>query len=200
MADYKPFLKEPYKGSSKKAQSKMPPLHPNCRCRVVASIEEVGAYRDTPLAATVERPAFQRDTLTQRELEDEYRALTPEEINNRIKANLGSDWLRPAKGGKGVNAYKSAKRDAERHFSKHGHEFGFKTPEEYYSSAYDVIKKPDEVYVERVKDKTFYIFQKNDRIVVSSDDDLAIEPYFKLNKPFETFLKERKRDGLVKIF
>ena len=193
MADYKPFVKEPYKGSSKNAPTKMPPLHPNCRCRVVASIEE------ELLPVTVERPAFQRDTLTQRELETQYRALTRQEINNRIKAHLGSDWLRPAKGEKGINAYKSAKKDAERHFFKHGHEFGFKTPKEYYDSAYDVIKKPDEVYVERIKDKTFYIFRKSDKVVVSRDDDLAIKTYFKLNKQFESFLKERERDGLIKV-
>lgn len=96
IADYKPFVKEPYTGSSKNAPAKMPPLHPNCRCRVVASIEE------ELLPVTVERPAFQRDTLTQRELEDEYRALTRQELNNRIKAHLGSDWLRPAKGEKGI--------------------------------------------------------------------------------------------------
>jgi hypothetical protein len=62
-----------------------------------------------------------------------------------------------------------------------------------------VIKKPDEVYIERVKDKTFYIFRKGDKVVISSDDDLAIKTYFKLNKPFETFLKEMKRDGLIKV-
>jgi hypothetical protein len=62
-----------------------------------------------------------------------------------------------------------------------------------------VIKKPDEVYVERIKDKTFYIFRKSDKVVVSRDDDLAIKTYFKLNKQFESFLKERKRDGLIKV-
>jgi hypothetical protein len=62
-----------------------------------------------------------------------------------------------------------------------------------------VIKKPDEVYIERVKNKTYYLFRKGDKIVISSDDDLAIKTYFKLNKPFETFLKDRKRDGLIKV-
>jgi len=147
----------------------------------------------------VERPAFAKDNPIQKDLEDEYRALSPKELENKIKAHLGSDWLRPAKGGKGVNAYKSAKNDAERHFFKHGHEFGFKTPKEYYDSAYDVIKKPDEAYVERIKGETFYIFRKSDKIVVSRDDDLAIKTYFKLNKQFESFLKERKRDGLIKV-
>jgi pyocin large subunit-like protein len=69
------------------------------------------------------------------------------------------------------------KKDAERHFLKHGHEFGFKTPKEYYHSAYEVIKKPDEVYIERVKDKTFYIFRKDDKVVISSDDGLAIKTF-----------------------
>jgi hypothetical protein len=55
------------------------------------------------------------------------------------------------------------------------------------------------MYIERVKDKTFYIFRKDDKAVISSDDDLAIKTYFKLNKPFENFLKERERDGLIKV-
>jgi SPP1 gp7 family putative phage head morphogenesis protein len=193
IVDYKPFVTTPYKGPSSQAPSRLPPLHPHCRCRIVAEIEE----KEIPV--TIERPVFAKDNPIQRDLEDEYRALSPKELENKIKAHLGSDWFRPVKGEKGINAYKSAKKEAERHFLKHGHEFGFKTPEEYYHSAYEVIKKPDEVYIERVKDKTFYIFRKGDKVVISSDDDLAIKTYFKLNKPFETFLKERKRDGLIKV-
>jgi len=49
-----------------------------------------------------------------------------------------------------------------------------------------VIKKPDEVHIERVKDKTYYLFRKGDKVVISSDD-LATKTYFKLNKHLKTF-------------
>ena len=197
MADYKPFVKEPYKGSSKNAPSKMPPLHPNCRCRVVASIEEVGAYGDTPLPVTVERPAFQRDTLTQRELEDEYRALTREELNNRIKAHLGSDWLRPAKGSKGVNAYEKAKANLKDHFEKHGKELGYKNIEKYKNAVYNIIKNPDTIYVERTtKGQTLYHFIKDQKVVLSSDDNLWIKNFY----PFdEKRWRSFGREGLIQI-
>jgi hypothetical protein len=50
-----------------------------------------------------------------------------------------------------------------------------------------------------LKIKPFTFFEKVNKVIISSDDDLAIKTYFKLNKPFETFLKERKRDGLIKV-
>jgi len=188
MADYKPFVKEPYKGSSKNAPAKMPPFHPNCRCRVVASIQE------ELLPVTVERPAFQRDTLTQRELEDEYRALTREELNNRIKAHLGSDWLRPVKGGKGVNAYEKAKDNLEKHFKKHGKELGYKDLEGYAKGVYNIIRSPDQVFIERVKGGTYYHFIKDNKVVVSSDDTLQIKAFYPLDERWRQF----KRDGLIR--
>ena len=53
--------------------------------------------------------------------------------------------------------------------------------------------------VERVKGKEYYIFKRGDKIVVSSEDDLSIQTFFKLKKPFEKWLKERVRDGLIRI-
>lgn len=66
-------------------------------------------------------------------------------------------------------------------------------------ASYGVIKKPDAVYVERVKGKEYYIFKKGDKIVVSSEDDLNILTFFKLTKPLEKWLKERVRDELIRI-
>ncbi|MCS7215658.1 MAG: hypothetical protein NZ826_05860, partial [Thermodesulfovibrio sp.] len=64
---------------------------------------------------------------------------------------------------------------------------------------YEVIKRPDEVFVEKNKGEVFFIFRRGDRIVVSSDDHLAIRTFFKLNRTFENWLKGAKRDGLIRI-
>ncbi|MDW7999055.1 MAG: hypothetical protein RMI30_06355, partial [Thermodesulfovibrio sp.] len=82
----------------------------------------------------------------------------------------------------------------------HGQEFGYKTVEEYKKGAYEVIKNPDEVYVEKSKGKTFYIFRKGNAVVISNDDNLAIVSYYKLHRSFEERLKGGKRDGLIKIY
>lgn len=189
--DLRPIITEPVKGPSAGVLTKFPPLHPNCRCRVVAELEEV------TLPVTVERPLEARDTPTQRELEETYRAFSRKEIENRIRAHLASTWERPTKGG--INAYKEAKAHLERHFLKHKDEFGFKNKKEYVQASYEVIKNPEAVLVERVKGKEYYIFKRGDKIVVSSEDDLSIQTFFKLKKPFEKWLKERVRDGLIRI-
>jgi hypothetical protein len=193
LKELKPIQTTPHKGSSKDLLNKFPPLHPLCRCRVVMETEEV------ELPITVETPSYATKTVAQKELEDEFRALTPKEIDNRIKAHMGSDWLRPAAGEKGVNAYEKAKKNAEGHFKKHGNEFGYNTPQDYYNGAKQVIKNPDEVYVERTNKGDFYIFKKDDKIVVSSDDNLVIKSFYRLGKPFEQWVKERQRDGFIKI-
>jgi hypothetical protein len=134
------------------------------------------------------------------ELEEEFTALTQKEIENKIKAHWGSDWFRPATGEKGVNAYKKSRNKAEDHFRKHGHEFGFSTAEEYYRTAKEVIKNPDEVYVERKKEKDYYIFKKGDAIVISEDETLLIKSFYRLKgQPFKQWVKEMRRDGFIKI-
>jgi len=191
IVDYKPFVTTPYKGPSSQAPSRLPPLHPHCRCRVVAEIEE------KELPVTIERPAFAKDTPIQRDLEDEYRALSPKEIENKIRAHLGSDWLRPAKGGKGINAYEKSKDNLEKHFKKHGKELGYNNIDEYKNAVYDIIKNPDMVYVERTKDgQTWYHFIKDQKVVLSSDDILWIKTFY----PFdEKRWKSFERDGLLRI-
>jgi hypothetical protein len=129
--------------------------------------------------------------------QDEYRALTREELNNRIKAHLGSDWLRPAKGSKGVNAYEKAERDLKRHYIDHGNELGYNSLEQYKKAVYDIIKSPDMVYIDRRKGKTFYNFIKGDKIVISEDDSLRIVSFYPFNQErWESFARE----GLIRIF
>ncbi|MEJ5227197.1 minor capsid protein [Thermodesulfovibrio sp.] len=190
--ELRPIITTPQKGASSSIPTKFPPLHPNCRCRAVMQTEEV-------LPVSVETPPYAQGGSAQRELEDEFRALTKEEITNKIRAHLGADWLRPAKGKKGINAYEHSKNNLYSHFNKHGEELGIDSLEEYKKAALQVIKSTEEVYVERYKGQTFYIFKKGDKIVVSRDDDLWIKTFYRLNKPFEQWVKEMKRDGFIKI-
>ncbi|MDI6865774.1 minor capsid protein [Thermodesulfovibrio yellowstonii] len=190
--ELRPIITTVQKGTSSSIPTKMPPLHPNCRCRVVMQTEE-------SLPINIETPSYARALLSQRDLEEEFRALSKEEVSNKIKAHLGADWLRPAKGGKGINAYETAKSNLSEHFRRHGKELGYSSPEEYKKAATQIIKSADEVYVERQKGQTFYIFKKGDKIVVSRDDDLWIKTLYRLNKPFEQWVKERQRDGFIKI-
>lgn len=187
--DLKPILKEPWKGTTASLPNKWPPSHPHCRCRIVAYEEEI------ELPVTVERPPFAKDTPAQRELEEFYKNLSPAEISQRIKAHLGSDWLRPERG---VKTYKKSKRELLEHFKKHAHEFGYSTLEEYRLGVYNVIRNPDKVYVEKSEGETFFLFLKGDQYVVSNDDILRIVTYFKPEN-FERYLRSRPKDGILRI-
>ncbi len=187
--ELKPFLNKPWYGATSACPIKMPPCHPHCRCRIAAETEEV------TLPTTVE-PVLTRNPAG---LQEEYMSLTPKERENRIKAHLGADWIRANSGDKGVNAYKKDKSSLQRHFLKHKDEFGIDNLREYQKISYEVIKHPDEVFVERTKGETYFIFKKEDTVVISSDDALKIKSCYKLNKPFNTWLKERVRDELIKL-
>ncbi len=188
--ELRPIQVEIQKGPSSGLPVKSPPLHPLCRCRVVAYMEEVD------IQTTVERPSWVKDTPVQRELEEEYRALSNEERLNRIKAHLGADWLRPEKGGKGINAYDKAKNDLIKHFYKHGKALGYNELKEYKNGIYDIIKKPEKVYIERVKGKTFFHFIKNGKIVITNDDVLSVKTFY----PFDEIRwRSKHKDGIIRI-
>lgn len=121
--------------------------------------------------------------------------MSPAEISQRIKAHLGSDWLRPERG---VKTYKKSKRELLEHFKKHAHEFGYSTLEEYRLGVYNVIRNPDKVYVEKSEGETFFLFLKGDQYVVSNDDILRIVTYFKPEN-FERYLRSRPKDGILRI-
>ncbi|WP_028844721.1 phage minor head protein [Thermodesulfovibrio thiophilus] len=187
--ELRPIQTDVQKGSSSRLPTRMPPLHPDCRCRAVAFFEE------ETVMTTVERPTWAKDTPAQRELEEEFRALTNEERLNRIRAHMGSSWLRPATGGGGENAYKEAKNDLERHFIKHGKDLGFKDIDTYSKASHDIIKEPEEVYVEKGRDGTVYHFIKDGKVVVSNDDALKIESFYKFDERWRSF----KRDGIIRM-
>jgi len=167
--------------SSCNMPTKFPPAHPSCRCTVDALTET------EKIPITVERairPANLQQEVIQTQLENEYRALKPEEIANRIKAHLGSDWRREANGQYDVDGTRLAQE-----FEKHGKEVGADNIEQYEKMSHEVIKHPDRVYVERVQGttsfETHYIFVKGDNAVISSDNHLGIKAFHKLKDDIE---------------
>ncbi len=191
LKELKPIQTTVQKGLSSSLPNRFPPLHPHCRCRVHMETEEI------TMQTVVERPQGAKDTLEQRELEEFYKALSPKERENRIKAHMGADWLRPERG---INSYKEAKNNFKRKYTRHGKEIGAKSEDEFKRFSYQVIKNPDEVYIEVKKGKTFYVFKKDDIIVISNDDFLKIDNMYKVEDFEERWLKGFKRDGIIKIY
>jgi SPP1 gp7 family putative phage head morphogenesis protein len=173
LPDVKPFLTNFDLDALKRMPSdnipsKMPPAHPHCRCVLTAYQEEI----ERPLPITIE-PATQPRSLEQaailQQLQDEYRSLRPEEITQRIKAHLGSSWTR------------YSRENLLRNFQEHGHEVGAETIEQYRRMSKEIIKNPEQVFIRRnVDGSTDYIFVKDGKYVISSDDTLRILEFAKL--------------------
>jgi hypothetical protein len=173
LPDYKPFLtsfdlNELKRMSSDNIPSKIPPAHPHCRCVVGAYQEEI----ERPLPITIE-PITQPKTIEQsillQKLQDEYRTLKPEEITQRIKAHLGSSWSR------------LGDENLLRNFQEHGQSVEAETKEQYRRMSKEIIKNPDKVLIRRnVDGRTDYIFIKDGKYVISSDDNLRIVEFAKL--------------------
>jgi SPP1 gp7 family putative phage head morphogenesis protein len=189
--------------SSPQMPSKMPPAHPHCRCRIVAFIEEI----EEPYPVVVEPavpPRSMEEAAILRELTTELKALRPEEITARIKAHLGSDWRRNPDG---TFDAKASRLKAE--FEKHAKDLNVHSLKEYEQLSYEVIKKPNNVFIQRVlnpqtkKYETNYIFVKNDVYVVSNDESLAIKTCARLKKDIESLLSELSEklpSATVKLF
>jgi SPP1 gp7 family putative phage head morphogenesis protein len=173
LPDIKPFLtsfdlSELKRMPSDDIPSKIPPAHPHCRCVLGAYQEEV----ERPLPIVVE-PATQPKSLEQatllEQLQNEYRSLKPEEISERIKAHLGSSWSR------------LGEENLLRNFELHGQSVGAETKEQYRRMSKEVIKKPEQVFIRRnVDGSTDYIFVKDNKYVISSDDNLRIVEFARL--------------------
>jgi SPP1 gp7 family putative phage head morphogenesis protein len=174
--------------------SKMPPAHPHCRCRIVSFIEEI----EEPYPVVVEPavpPKSLEETAILQELTTELKALRPEEITARIRAHLGSDWRRNPDGT--VDA-KASRLKAE--FEKHAKDLNVQSLKEYEQLSYEVIKKPEHVFVQRAfnpqtkKYETNYIFVKNGVYVISNDESLAIQTAGRLKEDIESWLTELSKD------
>lgn len=171
--DLKPILNKPWTGPTDSIPNKWPPAHPFCRCRIVAHEETV------ELPVMVQTPPRVPNTPLQVELEQEYRSFTKEELTNRIKAHLGSEWARPPANPTEKDIRNFLGKYVERHFQKHGAEVGAQTPDKYKKKAYELIRNPDRVYVERRGKSTSYIFYKGDLKVVCSDDNMSINSFYR---------------------
>jgi len=174
---------------SSRLPSKMPPAHPCCRCRVVAYIEEI----EEPYPVVVER-AHQATPESEplfKQLETEFKSLTPREITEKIKAHLGSDWRRQSEG-----KWDEEKKRLLDHYKKHAERLGISSLKEYERLTYEIIKYPDRVYVQKTFDpdsqniETDYIFVKGRNVVVSSDDGLFIKSCHRLLERYND-IKER---------
>lgn len=191
LKEVRPIMTQPYKGPSSSAPVKSPPAHPLCRCTVVSWTEE---SEDT-LPTTVERPQGVPDTPTQIELEKEYSSFSKEELSNRIKAHLGSDWRRMS-GGK----FDESLANLSRHFSKHSRALGIKSVEEYTAKSYEIIGSPDKVYVQRLPNgETDFVFIKGKQVVVSNDDGLFVKTFHKMYITEEEWVKNAISKGFATI-
>jgi SPP1 gp7 family putative phage head morphogenesis protein len=175
--------------------SKMPPAHPHCRCRIVSFIEEI----EEPYPVVVEQavpPRSLEETAILQELTTELKTLRPEEITARIRAHLGSDWRRNPDG---TFDTKASRLKAE--FEKHAKDLNVQSLKEYEQLSYEVIKKPEHIFVQRVlnpqtqKYETNYIFVKNGVYVVSSDESLAIQTAGRVKEDMESWLTGLSKDS-----
>ncbi len=196
LKEVRPIVTKPFKGPSSGAPVKSPPLHPHCRCIVVSYIEE---FEET-LPAVVERPPSVPDTPLQRELEEELSSLTSEELTNRIRRHIGAEWARPPAIPKEKDIENYLGRYVERKFRKHAEEVGANSVEEYKKKAYEIIENPERVYVERRGSSTSYIFYRGNLKVVTSDDNLSINSFYREDEEawIERVVKEH-RSAIVRI-
>jgi len=180
---------------SSQMPSKMPPAHPHCRCRIVSFIEEI----EEPYPVVVETavpPRSLEETAILQELTTELKALRPEEITARIRAHLGSDWRRNPDG---TLDAKASRLKAE--FEKHAKDLNVQSLKEYEQLSYEVIRKPEYVFIQRVlnpqtkKYETNYIFVRNGVYVISNDESLAIQTAGRLKEDIESWLSGLSKDS-----
>jgi len=187
---------------SSQMPSKMPPAHPHCRCRIVSYIEEI----EEPYPVFVEQavqPKSLEQTAILQELTTELKALRPEELTARIKAHLGSDWRRNPDG---TFDLQSTRLKAE--FERHAKDLNVQSLKEYERLSYEVIKNPEQVFIQRTfnpqtkKYETNYLFVKNGVYVISNDEALAIQTCGRLKEDIESWLSElseHSQSAIVKL-
>ena len=141
----RPIITEPFYGKSSRAPVKTVPLHPGCRCVMSAHTEE----REI---RTVERTQGVPETPAQKELEERFQNLTPQERANKLRiAQQDAEWARPPKGPKEKDIKKFLRGHLERKFRKHGEEVGVSSAEDYDKLARSILEEPDRVFVSLVK-------------------------------------------------
>ena len=208
----RPMLTNILKDKTDKSPVKFPPAHPACRCTTYAH------FKEKDIQFSVERPHLKPITPAQQELEKEFKNLTNDEIYYRVKAHEGAVWYRPPPKPKNKHIKNFLEKKLKEHFLVHGAKVGAKSVEEYKKMADEIIKNPDEIYVERIvsfpkgkrKEDTTYIFCKGNLKVVSSDDALSIKSFYP--EPIDKYIKRTENEkingilkgkadwGLIKIY
>ena len=106
-------------------------------------------------------------------------------------ANPGFYDKTPVKNKQQQYEYMFADNDAlVEHFQKHGHEFGYKTKEEYLQGANDVIKNPSALHKIEAEngDDCYYLQSTNEFVVVSPEG--VIRTYFRPDDGVEYFNRQ----------
>ncbi len=90
---------------------------------------------------------------TQRELEERFYNLTPEERAYRLRIiQQDSTWRRPPEKPKDKHIKEFVEKiKVKKHFDKHGKEVGVNSVEEYEKKTMEVLSNPDRVFVSLVK-------------------------------------------------
>jgi SPP1 gp7 family putative phage head morphogenesis protein len=196
LPDKRPIITQPFKGKTDDFSLNSPPMHPLCRCTTAAFFDSA------PVEYNISRPENVLVTSDQLELEKTFQNLTNDEIHNRVTAHLGSVWARPPKNPQKKHIDQFLGSHIEKKFNKHvltQNEFpSISSVEKYKQKAYDIIKKPDKVYVEIGTDKKpYYAFFESDIMVIISDDNMSISSMYRIGE--EKWL-EKQRKAVIRIY
>ncbi len=190
LPDIRPIITEPFYGKSSRAPVKTVPLHPGCRCVMVAHTEE----REI---RTVERPQGVPETHTQKELEERFQNLTPQERANKLRiAQQDSEWARPPQRPKDKQIKSFLGEYVQKHFEKHKDELGVKSVEEYKKLTRQILEEPEKVLVSLhrygERELTYWAFFKDGKMAVVSEDNYTILSMYRMD-PQEWIEVERER-------
>ena len=122
------------------------------------------------------------------QLEAELRALNLRELTEKIKSHLASDWQRMSKG-----KWDEKKERLLYHYKKNSTQLGVSSLTEYEKLTYEIIKNPNNVYVQKTLDpitqkiENDFIFVKERNVVISNDDYLFIKSCHKLYNKYKDF-------------
>jgi len=127
-----------------------PPAHFCCRCIITAYIDIVKEDEILPIKIeSLVKPVNEKRKYLYDRLEMELKALSREEISNRIKRHLASDWIRVFFGEVDLN-----KKHVKTQFEKYGKALRMKSVEEYIKKLVKLSKIP-----------STFIFKKDSLII-----------------------------------
>jgi hypothetical protein len=181
-----------------------PPAHFCCRCVITAYIDFIQEDKILPIKIeSLAKPVSEKQKYLYDRLEMELKALSQEEISNRIKRYLASDWIRVFFGEVDLN-----KKHVKAQFEEYGKALRIKSVEEYIKKSREIIKNPEHVYIQKRffnnNNKeiilTDFVFTKGKRIVISNDDFLGILSFKQVKGNLEDYFIEQMNNEDIVIF